>query len=169
MTTPILCAMAIMAFACTTTKAGNEPKTVAKVDVKQYMGLWFEIASYPQWFERGMSKVQALYTLNSKGYVDVHNSGIKNGKKKTAHGKAKVVDKESNAKLAVSFFGPFYAAYWIIDLAEDYSWAVVSDPKRKTLWILSRTPQMDEITYDQICFKLKGQGFDLSKLVRMEQ
>lgn len=162
--------MAVMTLAYTTTKASDgEPKTVSQVDINKYMGRWFEIASYPQWFERAMTNVQALYTLSPKGYVDVLNSGTKNGKPKTAHGRAKVVDTQSNSKLAVSFFGPFFAPYWIVDLAEDYSWAVVSDPKRKTLWILSRTPQMDKITYDEICFKLKEQGFDLSKLVRMEQ
>lgn len=144
------------------------PLSIEKLDLDRYVGRWHEIASYPKWFERGMTHVQAQYTLNEKGYIDILNSGIKGGKLRRAKGKAKVVDTRSNAKLKVSFFGPFYAPYWVIDLADDYTWAVVSDPLRRTLWILSRTPQIEDTLYELICLRIASQGYDLSRLVKMD-
>ena len=103
----------------------NKPlETVQKVDVKRYMGKWYEIASFPQRFQKGCSCTVAEYTLNENGTVKVDNSCTAYGKKKQSIGKAKVVDKETNAKLKVSFFRPFWGKYWIIDLADDYSYAV---------------------------------------------
>lgn len=144
--------------------ANHEVKTVPYVDVNRYMGTWYEIASYPQWFEKGMTDVSAVYTLK-KDYVEVLNSGIKDGKRKEAKGKAKVVKDSGNAKLKVTFFWPFYGEYWIVDLADDYSWVVVSNSKRSTLWILAREKTMPSELYDSICDRLKADGFNLEKLV----
>lgn len=82
---------------------------------------------------------------------------------------AKVVKGSGNAKLNVSFFWPFRGKYWIIDLDSDYTWAVVSNPKRSSLWILSRCPLMDEKVYADICDRFESWGFDLGRLVRMPQ
>jgi apolipoprotein D and lipocalin family protein len=80
-----------------------------------------------------------------------------------------VVDKSTNAKLKVSFFWPFRGDYWIIELGKDYEYAVVSSPNRKYLWILSRTPKMDEALYARIVEGLRERGFDVSLLQRTEQ
>ena len=88
---------------------------------------------------------------------------------KQAKGKAKVVDKNSNAKLKVTFVWPFYGDYWIIKLGNDYDYSVVGTPNRKYLWILSRTPQMDDKLYSQLIEYVKSKGFDVNKLIKTIQ
>ncbi|MCX5778767.1 MAG: lipocalin family protein [Elusimicrobia bacterium] len=145
----------------------QELKTVDYVDVARYMGTWYEIAKFPQWFEKGLVGVTANYTLLPNGKVRVLNSGYKNdfnGKYKKAKGKAWIVDKKTNAKLKVSFFWPFAGDYWIIELGKEYEYAVVGDASRKYLWILSRPPHMDESLYSEILQRIKNKGFDIGKL-----
>jgi apolipoprotein D and lipocalin family protein len=147
-------------------------ETVPNVDLKRYAGKWHEIASYPQRFQKGCHCTTAEYTLNEKGYVIVENRCNKdsvNGKQSYIKGKAFVVKNSGNAKLKVQFFWPFTGKYWIIDLADDYSYAIVSEPNKKYLWILSRNSKMDETIYLQIISKLKSKGFDLSKLQKTKQ
>jgi apolipoprotein D and lipocalin family protein len=142
-------------------------KTVPNVELNKYAGKWYEIASYPQRFQKGCHCTTADYTLSEKGYVIVENRCNRdsiNGKPSYIKGKAFVEKKSGNAKLKVQFFWPFKGKYWIIDLADDYSYAVVSNPNRKYLWILSRTCKMDTATYQQILSRLKEKGFDLAKL-----
>ena len=118
-------------------------------------------------FQRGCTATTADYSLREDGLIKVVNrcrKGALDGKPKEAIGRAKVVDEETNAKLKVSFFGPFWGDYWIIDLDADYQWAVVGVPSRKYLWILSRTPQMKEELYDDIVDRLRLQGYDPSQL-----
>ncbi|MFZ4723952.1 MAG: lipocalin family protein [Paludibacter sp.] len=151
---------------------GCEPQTtlrpVDSVDLKRYSGTWYELASYPQFFERGCINVKATYTPKD-GYIEVFNQSLKDGNPNDIKGKAFVVENSGNAKLKVQFFWPFKGDYWIIDLADDYSWAVVSDPKRETLWILSRTKQMDELLYNTLIDKLVKNGFESDKIVKMIQ
>jgi len=147
-------------------------KTVEYVDIPKYMGAWYEIAKFPQWFERGLVGVTANYTLLPNGKVRVINSGYKNdfsGKLKTARGKAWVVDKKTNAKLKVSFFWPFAGDYWILELGKEYEYAVVGDNSRKYLWILARTPQIDEALYSDLLKRISEKGFDTSKLEKNPQ
>jgi apolipoprotein D and lipocalin family protein len=142
-------------------------QTVPYVDLNKYAGKWYEIASYPQRFQRGCHCTTAEYTLSDKGYVIVENRCNRdsvNGKQSYIKGKAFVEKNSGNAKLKVQFFWPFKGKYWIIDLADDYSYAVVSHPNEKYLWILSRTSKMDGTLYQQIISRLKEKGFDLSKL-----
>jgi apolipoprotein D and lipocalin family protein len=142
-------------------------QTVTNVDINRYMGKWYEIASFPQRFQKGCQCTTAEYTLSEKGYVIVENRCNKDsvlGKQSYIRGKAFVEKNSGNAKLKVQFFWPFKAKYWIIDLADDYSYAVVSHPNRRYLWILSRTPQMNKAVYDQIISRLKEKDFDLNKL-----
>lgn len=148
------------------TKISNaqEIKTVSNVDLKKYTGTWYEIASYPQRFQKGCECTTAEYTTTDKGYITVENRCKKNGKDSYIKGKAFIEENSGNAKLKVQFFWPFKGKYWIIDLADDYSYAVVSHPNKKYLWILSRKPKLDEETYNGILNKLKVMGFDLSKL-----
>lgn len=142
-------------------------QTVPHVDLKRYAGKWYEIASFPQKFQKNCKCTTAEYTLSEKGYVIVENRCMKDsvsGKQAYIKGKAFVEENSGNAKLKVQFFWPFRGKYWIIDLAHDYSYAVVSHPNKKYLWILARTPQMDQVVYDQIILRLKEMGFDISKL-----
>jgi len=145
----------------------NVPTVVPSVDLVRYTGKWYEIASYPVSFQKGCSCIAADYTATDKGYIKVFNfcrKGGGNGKISSISGKAFPVEGSNNAKLKVQFFWPFKAPYWIIGLADDYSWAIVSGPSRKYLWILSRTKQMDTVLYDQLSEKLRKDGFDIRKL-----
>lgn len=157
------------------TAAGTHPQkleAVPEVDLKKYAGKWYEIASFPQSFQKGCHCTTAEYTLSDKGYVIVENRCNRdsvNGKQSYIKGKAFVEKGSGNAKLKVQFFWPFRAKYWIIDLAADYSYAVVSHPNKKYLWILCRTPKMDDAVYQQIIGRLLEKGFDLSKLQKTVQ
>jgi apolipoprotein D and lipocalin family protein len=155
-------------------KSGNAQKleTVSHVDLQKYLGKWYEIASYPQRFQKGCHCTTAEYTLSEKGYVIVENRCKKDsitGKEISIRGKAFVVDGTNNSKLKVQFFWPFKGQYWIIDLADDYSYSVVSHPSIKYLWILSRTPKMDPEIYQGILSRLKQKGFDLANLMVTKQ
>lgn len=145
----------------------DQPRTVEKVDLKKYAGVWYEITKIPNRFQKHcVSGTTAEYKLRDDGRIDVINSCIeKNGKKDDADGIARIVDKNTNAKLEVSFFSilgwrPFWGDYWIIGLDEDYRWALVGTPNRKYGWVLSRTPQLDNETMDEIFQILKDQGYD---------
>jgi len=151
----------------TTNTTAQELQTVQAVDLNKYSGKWYEIASYPQRFQKGCHCTTAEYTISDKGYVIVENRCNRNsvtGKQSYIKGKAFVEKNSGNAKLKVQFFWPFKAKYWIIDLADDYSYAVVSHPNKKYLWILSRTPKMNEAIYQLIIYRLKEKGFDTTKL-----
>ncbi len=164
--------LVIMGFLITFSSYSCDSKiplsTVRNVDLVRYSGTWYEIASYPQFFERGCTNVKATYTPQNN-YIEVFNQSIKNGAPNDIKGKAFVVKNSGYAKLKVQFFWPFKGDYWIIDLASDYSWAIVSDPKRKTLWILSRNQRMDEVLYNSLIDKLVMNGFDKRKIVKMVQ
>jgi len=143
-------------------------RTVDRVDLGRYSGTWYEIARYPNRFQRDCdSDTMAEYTVLKDGKVQVVNScRQKDGKKKTVRGTAKVADKASNAKLRVTFFWPFYGDYWIIGLSPDYRYAIVGEPKRNYLWILCRTPEMDGTTYQEIVEKIRAAGYDPGKLIK---
>lgn len=145
---------------------------VAHVDQKKYLGKWYEIARYPHSFEENCYAVTADYELLDNGSIQVTNrcrEGGLDGKQKEAVGTAYIVDSQTNAKLEVTFFWPFYGDYWIIDLDEQYQYAVVSEPRRQYLWILSRTPTMNASLYEKLTAKLKANGFDLSLLSKTPQ
>ena len=156
----------LLVLACTT-RTGSRlppPETVAHVDLKRYAGDWFEIARYTHRFQKGCVDSRASYRLRDDGTIGVRNSCMRDGRLDTATGVARVADPATNARLKVSFFRPFWGDYWIIDLGDDYEYAVVSAPNRKYLWILSRTPRMDPALYDAITSRLRTQGFDISRL-----
>ena len=138
--------------------------TVPHVDLHRYLGRWYEIAAFPQRFEKDCTYTTAQYSLNEDGSIHVKNSCISQGKQKTAIGKAVVTDFKSNSKLNVQFFWPFSGKYWIIELADDYSYAMVGHPNRKYLWILSRKPWMEKATYRSLLISAMNKGFDISKL-----
>ena len=150
----------------------GELPTVPHVDLKRYAGKWYEIARYPNRFQKDCAgDTSATYTLRPDGTVEVVNEcRTKEGKTKRAVGTAKVTDRASNSKLKVTFFWPFYGDYWIIDLGENYEYAVVGHPGRNYLWILSRTPFMDDALYNRILERLqKEQAYDTTKLIKTVQ
>ncbi len=145
---------------------------VDRVNLNRYLGLWYEIASYPSWFQKGCTGSTAEYNLLSDGKIQVINRCHKDsleGPLKVSKGKAEVVDTTTNAKLKIWFFWPFKGDYWIIDLNPGYQWAVVGEPSRKYLWILSRTPIMDGSIYQEILERLPQKGYDPAKLQRTDQ
>jgi len=141
-------------------------EVVPHVELEKYLGKWYEIAHLPARFQEGCTDTTATYTLSKDGSISVLNECIRNGKVKKSKGKAKVVDKSSGAKLKVTFFRPFYGDYWIIKLGNDYGYAVVGTPNRKYLWILSRTPQMDDNLFSQLIEFVKSKGFNVENLIR---
>ena len=149
----------------------NPPAVAASVDIARYMGVWYEIAKFPQFFQQGLVGVTAEYTLENDGRVRVFNRGYRDtldGEESSILGYATVVDSATNAKLQVRF-DPFPASlfagdYWIIEVGENYEYAVVSNPDRSTLWILSRTPAMEDDLYQAIVGRLSEDGFDTDRL-----
>ncbi len=146
-------------------------KTVERVDLSRYVGQWYEIARYPNRFERDCAAdVTATYGKRPDEKIQVINACRKSdGSSKTVRGNAKVVDTQTNAKLKVTFFWPFYGDYWVIVLDSNYTYAVVGEPGRKYLWILSRTPALDEATYRKILDQIAAAGYDAGKLVKTPQ
>lgn len=170
--------LATLAGACagrtTTAREGLPPlQTAPRVELPRYLGTWYEIASYPQRFQAGCTATTANYSLRDDGQIAVLNrcrKGGLDGKLDEAEGRARVVDEVTNAKLEVSFFGPFWGDYWIIDLDEEgYRYAVVGHPGRDYLWILSREPQLEPAIYEGIIERLREQHYDTSRLVKTLQ
>lgn len=141
--------------------------TVDKVDLLQYQGVWYEVAKLPNWFQKKCEKnVTAEYRLKKEGNISVINRCIeKDGKINKVEGVAKIADANTNAKLKVSFVrfiwkNWFFGSYWIIGLADDYSWALVGEPSRKYGWILAREKHLSEPVQAQIFSLLKEKGYD---------
>jgi apolipoprotein D and lipocalin family protein len=146
------------------------PGTVPQVDVLRYCGTWYEIASIPSKQQRGCASTKAEYTFDTaKGRVMVRNSCRRNGREASIRATAVPVEGSGNAKLIVNFFRWIKADYWVIGLAEDYSWALVSNAIASRCWVLSRTPYMDESTYHQLLDQLRLKGIDTAKLVKTAQ
>jgi apolipoprotein D and lipocalin family protein len=143
--------------------------TEKRVDLSRYAGKWYEIAAFPAWFERGCRCSTASY-IHMDEYVEVKNSCVlDNGETAVASGKAFPVPDTDNTQLRVRFIWPFKSEYWIIALDDDYQYAMVGHPQKKYLWIMSRTPSMDEAVYQSLVEKALSQGYDVEKLQRMDQ
>jgi apolipoprotein D and lipocalin family protein len=154
----------------TTTSRLNLPElqTVSHVNLNRYVGTWYEIAHFPKYFQKNCNATTATYTLKENGDIEVFNRCrlfSVYGKERSATGVARVEDPVSCSKLKVSFFWPFWGEYWIIDLDSEYTYAVVGDSARDSLWILSRKPVMDPVLYARILDQLKQKGFEVQKLV----
>ena len=155
--------------------ANNLPPltTVASVDVPRYMGTWYEIAKYPNWFQKKCaSSTSATYSLQADGQVQVLNRcKTTSGEWSEALGKARQLGRANSPRLQVrfapawlSFLPMVWGNYWIIDLDPQYQWVVVSEPGREYLWILSRTPELPAATYQSLLDKLAANGFDLQRI-----
>ena len=155
--------------ACATGRSDVKPlDVVPRVEIDRYLGGWYEIARYPNRFQRDCHDSRADYRLRQDGDIRVLNTcrkGGPDGPLDSAEGKAWVVDPQSNAKLKVRFFWPFSGNYWIIDLGKSYEYAVVGEPDRKYLWILARRPELEKETLQGILSRLSAQGYDPEKLI----
>ena len=154
---------------CSSPQEKNLPQliTVSYVDLNKYTGLWYEISKIPNSFQDHCAYgTTAEYKIDEDGDIIVTNSCYdEDGKPDAAEGLAKVVDKNTNAKLEVSFFSilgirPFWGDYWIIGLDENYQWAIVGTPSRKYGWVLSRTPSLPDETLQKIFSILKEQNYN---------
>jgi apolipoprotein D and lipocalin family protein len=157
----------------------QEPvRTVGAVDLDRYVGRWFEIARFPNRFQRGCAgDVTATYTQRADGRIDVVNHcRADDGRVTEASGIARVADTRTSAKLKVRFapawlsFLPWvWGDYWIVGLAQDYSWAVVGSPNRDYLWILARAPSIEATDYLDALATARASGFDVDRLVPTRQ
>lgn len=160
---------AVLAACSPAGPSGNPsvPQPVKPVEIDRYVGYWFELARYENQFERNCEAVTADYSLREDGMVRVVNTcreGGITGRRKASEGRAKIVANSGNAKLKVSFFGPFYGDYWILDRAEDYSWSIVGEPSGRYLWILTRTPKPTKTIRNMLVEKTKALGYDVDML-----
>jgi apolipoprotein D and lipocalin family protein len=154
---------------CVRLPQGIEP--VKDFELNRYLGTWYEIARLDHSFERGLSQVTAEYTLEADGSVRVVNRGFakEKGEWKTAHGKAAFVNSSRDGFLKVSFFGPFYGAYVIVELdRKGYRYALVSGPDRQYLWLLARDPYLPEEVVTMLTDRAKLLGFPIEQLIRVE-
>lgn len=158
--------------------AKGEVTTVRSVDLGRYVGKWYEIGKYPNRFQKKcVANTSADYKLKPNGRIEVRNECLlKDGKVDVAIGEAKIADKKTNAKLKVRFapgalsFLPFvWGNYWIIDLDNDYKYVVIGEPKREYFWILSRTPTLDDATYQAILRRAEAMGFEPAKVEKTPQ
>jgi apolipoprotein D and lipocalin family protein len=154
---------------CSTAGAmGPQPAhdVVPSVNIAKYMGTWHEIARYPNRFQKKCAKTWVRYSLRDDGDVKVENfCTTVDGNESSITGKAWSVDPRTNARLKVQFFWPFRGNYWVIQLDDDYRYAVVGNPKKNLLWILSREPQLEETVLNGILRKLVQQGYDPERLI----
>ncbi|MFT4251641.1 MAG: lipocalin family protein [Caulobacter sp.] len=157
------------AFACAARPTGNPapPQPAKSVELKRYLGLWYEAARYDFRFEKGCDGVTAEYSLRPDGLVEVRNTcrqGGPEGVEKVSLGKAKVADKATHAKLKVSFFGPFFVGdYWVLDHGDDYGWAIVGEGSGRYLWLLTREKPTPALT-QELTDRAKAMDYDVSRL-----
>lgn len=144
---------------------GIEP--VTGFDAQRYMGRWYEIARLDHSFERGLERVSAEYALQPDGTVQVINRGFATaqGEWQEARGKAKFLDRTDVGALKVSFFGPFYGGYNIVDLDPQYQHVLIAGPSRSYLWILSRTPNPPRAEVERLVARAAALGFDANALI----
>lgn len=159
--------------ACVATSSmpvGNRsvPQPAHPVEIDRYLGRWYELYRYDAPFQRNCEAVAADYSRNPDGSIRVLNSchkGSVDGPVKVAKGRAKIVDTVSGAKLKVSFFGPFYGDYWVLDHDADYQWSIVGEPSGRYLWVLSRDANLPESRKAILRNRVEELGYDGS-LVR---
>ncbi len=153
---------------------GQAPDGVQPVtgfDATRYLGTWYEVARLDHSFERGLSRVTATYSARDDGGIDVLNRGYdaEKGEWREARGRARFVGQRDVGALEVSFFGPFYGGYNVIDLDEAYSIALVAGPTRSYLWILSRQPDPGQEEIQRLVARARDLGFDTDALIYVDQ
>ncbi len=165
----LLAVIAVFVTACT--GAPDGVTVVSGFDLNRYLGTWYEVARLDHRFERGLSNVTATYSLRDDGGVNVINRGYDTDAQEwdEADGKAYFVGDADIGQLKVSFFGPFYGGYNVIELDKDgYTYSMVAGPDRSYLWILSRTPDMNPQILQRLITKARDLGFATDELIFVE-
>lgn len=148
-------------------------KTVDYVDIQKFMGPWYVIANIPTFIEKGATNAVETYTWNEKEKrIDVmfkFNADKPNGKLKEYPQKAFIYNKKTNAEWRIQFIWPLKFAYLVIGLDPEYRYTVIGVPDRKNVWIMARTPQMDEALLTKLIGGLQAVGYDTSKIERVPQ
>ena len=157
--------LALLLAGCTGKPDGVMP--VQNFDLERYLGTWYEVARLDHSFERGLNNITANYSLREDGGVRVLNRGfsIKKNEWNEAEGKAYFVDSTDQGFLKVSFFGPFYGSYIVFELESEYQYAFISGPNTSYLWLLSRTPKVDQTVIDKFIERASSLGFDTDELI----
>ena len=145
-------------------------EAVGGFDAERYLGRWYEIARLDHRFERGLDNISATYTARPDGGIDVLNRGYDRakGEWREAQGKARFVGPRDRAMLEVSFFGPFYGGYNVVDLDPDYQLALVVGPSSDYLWVLSRRPDPPREAVERVVRRAAELGFDTSALIYVQ-
>jgi lipocalin len=168
----VLIIMGVMFLQGCKTENYVDKTTVKNVDINKYLGKWYEIARYEHYFEKDLEGVTANYSLMDDGMIRVQNAGYKDslgGKYKEIIGKARKKKGEGSGELEVSFFWIFYSDYKILELASDYSYALIGSESDDYLWILSRTPKMKKDDLDFLLRRIEERGYDTNQLYWVEQ
>ncbi len=160
-------------LSCSAAKNKMDRPIVKDVDLARYTGVWYEVARLNHSFERNLVGVTATYSILPNGKIRVLNQGFAynlNGKHKKAKGIAKVPDASVRGHLRVSFFWPFFADYYIMDLdTVNYSYALIGSNNSKYLWILSRTPKMNDQDLKRLITEAANLGYETQKLIMVQQ
>jgi len=169
-------ALSFLLFICccmNSTLSGPDKTTVKELDIEKYAGKWYEIARFPNRFEKNLDCVTATYTIRNDGKINVLNEGYmlsSGGKYKKARGIAKIPDKKEPGKLKVSFFLFFFADYYVLELDNtSYQYALVGSSTDRYLWILSRTPEMADSTLNMLINKAKERGYNTDTFINVTQ
>ena len=162
-------ALVLAGVSCSAQKGKIDYSTIPSLDLKRYMGRWYEIARFDHRFERNLEQCETFYKMLPDNKISVENTGINvtTGKRKTSYGKAHAG--ETPGQLRVSFFWFFYSDYNILALDEEYQWSLVGSNSPDYLWILSRTPHLPQQTLDKILDIARKRGYDTSKLIFVKQ
>lgn len=172
------CGLFLMAYGVVRAESSAALQPIASLEVPRYLGRWYEIAKFPNIFQRTcVADTSAAYTLTPQGHLQVLNQcRTASGQIAQAVGLAKQVGGDQSPKLKVrfapewlSFLPLVWGDYWVIDLDAQYQWAAISEPGRAYLWILSRQPTMDDTVYDALLQRLKSQGLEVARLEKSPQ
>lgn len=163
--------LALVGLAGCSVSAPKGVTAVTPFELERYLGTWYEIARLDHSFERDLDNVKAQYSLRPDGNVEVVNSGydIKSGERNEAVGVAKFIGAQNVASLKVSFFGPFYGGYHVVELDDDYRWALVIGQSRNYLWILARDKQIPDEVRVRLLARASELGIDVSELIWIDQ
>lgn len=172
---PLIATLALIVSGCAGMDRKDTLPTVPFVDLNRYTGTWYEIARLPMWFQRHCVDSRTTYSTREDGRIGVRNECLTDaGEHEHIEGIARVVDPQTNARLSVmfdNFFARLFGSsrdgnYWILELDPEYRTAMVGTPDRRYLWILSRTPQLDDTSYQQFVEQARQLGFPVSSLIR---